>query len=238
MILPGFPRPMVGGKKDIYTPAIEAITSKTLYARADTSTAAVNSTLNTNNWDNEAIATPDISGNALWRDNQQNGLRGVDTGSTRSASTGRTVTQLKGSGVAFSFFAVEQRTGNGSSNNCVLIGNVYWQIRIRNNSTEFEATMTDTSTVTVPLTAAYTSGAAYVFAISVSTGGIWRVNFNGNIYTGTGIANTWNGGETADLGNHGTNNSMIFEYIMSSAEQSDAVVDAAVDALMEKWGIA
>lgn len=252
-MLPGFPRAVLG-KQDPYAAAIAAITNKTIYARADLATGADNATLTTTNWDNEAVATPNISGSIRYKTGILNGFRGVlgDTSNT-SGSTGRTVSQVLGGDRGYTLFAVEKRAGTQGADtaeqglNSTVIGDLYyWGLSFFAADRAFKLWSYDTTYRNVYLNnymggnCAFTDNVPYVIAVRVDpSNGAIRANFNGTVFTPSGLGylpSVLTGTVLVNARTSGGTN-YGFEYIVSSDMLSNAVMDDAVAALKLKWGI-
>lgn len=248
-MLPGLALPQLGAVRSIdYAAAIAAITDKTIYCRADTATGADGATLTTTNWDNEAITTPNVSGNAIWKTGILNGYRGVFSGSSGiSAASGQVVSSIIGAAIDCTIIAVEQRSGTQGANdgplrrdnNLVIGDGLFWVITFDTSSRSFLLGSSPNGTEYNLLGASFTDNNPYVLSVQIDGSGNIRATFNGVPTSPEGTVSTPNTNNPVSLLSTTINSSPNygFEYIVSSVRQSDAVVNAAVAALMQKWSI-
>lgn len=239
-----------GGGIVPYATAVAAITNKTIYARADTATGADAATLTTTNWDNESVATPNINGTATYQTNILGGNRGIlADASGEYGYPGSTLTTIVGgSGLSYTMFAVEKRSGTqgastGSSrfNNSLVMGDIggYLFMTFDASSRRFIIQSYNGSYTTTDTGFDFTDNTPYVIAWKVEADGSVRVNFNGTIYTaGAGAQvnpSAFTGQFRMNKWTAGTNYG--FEYIASSDAASNGDMDNLVTALKTKWGI-
>lgn len=239
-----------GGGIVPYATAVAAITGKTLYARADTATGANAATLTTTNWDNEAVATPNITGTATYQTGILGGNRGIlADGSSEYAYPGSTLSTITGgSGLSYTMFAVEKRTGTqGSSTG----DSRYINSSVMSDASGFLGMGFDTSSrrfllhsfnVTYSHTNTgfdFVDNTPYVIAWKVEADGSVRVNFNGTIFTaGAGSqVNPSSAGGQFRMNKFTAGTNYGFEYIASSDAASNSDMDNLVTALKTKWGI-
>jgi hypothetical protein len=236
-----------------YDTAIAAITNKTLYCRADTAIGANNTTLTTTNWDNEAVATPNVEGTATYQTTILGGHRGILANAAGEfCYPGSSLsTILGGSGLSYTMFAVEKRsgtqgtsTGNARYQNSAVMSDSggYLGMYFNGSSRQFVLmSFTGNPYNEFDTGFSFTDNVPYVLAWRVAADGSARVNYNGSIATAaagnqvnpSNINQQFRMNRWATSG--GTNYG--FEYIVSSDEMSDAVMDNAVTALKAKWGV-
>lgn len=243
------PVPFLKGAVD-YAAAIAAITNKTLYCRADTATGTDGATLTTTNWDNEAVATPNVSGTATYQTGILGGFRGVlADASGEFGYPGSTLsTILGGSGLSYTMFAVEKRTGTQGSNtgtnryvNSNVLGDSagYLCMSFDTSSRRFLLLSYDGSYHPVDTGFDFIDNTPYVLAWKVEADGSGRVNFNGLIgtFAAGSQVNPTNLGNPFRINKWAVGTNYGFEYIVSTDAVSDAIMDTAVLALKAKWGI-
>lgn len=232
-----------------YATAMAAITDKTLYARADTSSAADGANLASSNWLDEAtgngMPAVSVAGGEVWKTNVQAGKRGVFVpGTYQGVDAEMTLATLIGSGTRdCTLFIVEKRSGTqgpGTYTNSKSIGMDLWGLTFSPASRAFAMYTYGASEGYIALGPSFVDMTAYVLAVQVSSTGIVRANYNGTPYTPTGTlqlcADFASGIQL--ISNRGTpGDNYGLEYIVSSTRQSDSVVDNAVLALKAKWGI-
>lgn len=249
MMIPGMMGAMAMQGGVNYDAAIAAITNKTIYARADMSTAPDAGSLSTYPWDNEVSGT-DITvgvGSVVWRTNSLNGFRGIEPGSPPSAAAvGFTVNTLLNGSVTFTGFAVERRsgsqgagTGDGRRTNGVVIGGSdYWSLCFEGRQFYLYTYPGSFAYSQAPFS--FTDNVPYVIAWRIDGSGNVRFNFNGTVAAGAGTVGypiiqdnqvllARRSAADASVRGH--------EYIASSVALSDEIMDDAVAALMQKWGI-
>lgn len=237
-----------GYSNSTYDSHVAAITNKTLYARADTSYALQGGTLTNNEWNNEAVSTPNITGTATIETNIQNSFSGVlaNAGGEFAYPGSDLSTILGGSGLSYTMFAVEKRTGTqGSSTG----DDRYQNSSVMSDSSGFLTMTFDTSSrrfILQSYNGAYSTtdtgfdfsdGVPYVLAWRVASDGAVRVNFNGTIFTaGAGSQvnpTSFTGAFRMNKYTAGTNYG--FEYIVSTDAVSDTDMDNLVNSLKTKW---
>lgn len=232
-----------------YDAAVAAITNKTLYVRADPS-FALGDTLTNINWDNEAVSTPNVDGTATMEFNIQNGYRGIlaNAGTEYGYPGSNLSTILGGSGLSYTMFAVEKRTGTQGGgtgdtryqNSNVMADSVgFLAMTFDTSSRRFILQSYNGSYSTTDTGFDFSDGTAYVIAWRVASDGAVRVNFNGTTFTaGAGSQvnpSVFSGAFRLNKWTAGTNYG--FEYIVSTDAASDGDMDALVTALKTKWGI-
>lgn len=232
-----------------YTSAVAAITNKTIYARADTATGANAATLTTTNWDNEAVATPNFTGTATYQTAIQNGFRGIlADGSAEDIQTTSTLNTITGgSGLSYTAFAVEKRTGTqGSStagnrylNSGVMCDNGWLGMHFDGSSRRFLLYSFDTVAHFTDTGFDFTDNTPYVLAWKVEADGSVRVNFNGAIFTAGAGSQVDPSTKTGPfrLNKRSAGTDYGFEYIFSSDAIPSDDMDNLVDALKLKWAI-
>lgn len=232
-----------------YTSALAAITNKTLHCRPDL-TYGLNDTLTTLEWDNESVATPNITGTSTYLANSFGTYRGVlSDASGEFGYPGSTLsTIVAGSGLSYTMFAVEKRTGTqgpstGTSrfNNSYVMGDSagYLFMTFDGSSRRFIIQSYNGTYSTTDTGFDFTDDVPYVIAWKVESNGAVRVNFNGSIFTaGAGAQvnpSSFAGNFRINRWTAGTN--VGAEYIVSSDAVSDTDMDNMVNALKTKYGI-
>lgn len=238
-----------GGGIVPYATAVAAITNKTLYARADTATGADGATLTTTNWDNEAVATPNVTGNATYQTNILGGNRGILADATGELGTvNQLSTAIGGSGLSYTMFAVEKRSGTQGSSTGT---NRYQNSNVLGDSSGYLCMTFDTSSrrfilqsfsgsySTTDTGFDFTDNTPYVLAWKVEADGSVRASFNGTIFTAGASSQVNPSSQTGQfrLNKWTAGTNYGFEYIVSSDAASNGDMDNLVTALKTKWGI-
>lgn len=250
-MLPGFPKPVLKKPGVAYATAVAAITNKTVYNRADTSSAANGNSLTTVPWVNEALSVNWTGAVPLWNTGVQNGLRGVNLSANGVITTTTNLNTVFGGTVDATFFAVEKRDGTQGAggqpvSNSTIIDDASQRFGLGflTNTRQFGLDMFNGSAYTTfSIGASFTDSVAYVLAVQISSSGTIRVNFNGTIVSTTsGPFSGYFDVATAvvrplHIQNNPTTPQYALEYIASSVRQSDIDTDNLVQALKTKWAI-
>lgn len=254
-IIPGFgpgPGQFAGGGSE-YATTLAALTNKTMLVRADLGSAADTTATTTTALDNELGNDYGTTGHT-WSTNSQNGLRGI-------LGTGPSVAMLAASGVtiatcintggrnntSFVVAKLNGTQGSGGSTlqytNTILIGaNDYWSIVFEANSMQFSLYMYNSAAggyQNSPSSFSFTDNTAFVLALSISSGGNLRWNFNGSVVTqNVGFGSSDDSSNPFGFNrNKSSGAGYLYEALTCNSEQSTTSVDAHVLALKAKWGI-
>lgn len=228
--------PMMMGKADPlanYTPALAAVTNKTIHLRADTLTGADGSSVTA--WDNEAGADFGTVTGTL-DTSAQNGFNIVNGANLTNGVT--LFTMAGGSGAGHTVFvAFEMPSSFPSELKLLHDAGGYYELAVRSDTQNFRVRHFNGSTFSIynfgPTLSVSTS---YVMAIRASDLGATRSNVNGTIYTGNPPMSSFaDSSNTMRVGPF--TGCFVFEVLTSSGVLSDTVMDDMVTGLMEKWGI-